>query len=104
MNFVWDKEKSEINLQKHHVSFDLAARVFLDENRVEIYDEKHSVDEDRYIVIGYVENVPLFVVYSMADDDGNEDCYRIISARKALKSEVERCYTLIACQFLELEK
>lgn len=90
MNFIWNKEKSEINLQKHHVSFELAARVFLDENRVEIYDRKHSVDEDWYIVIGYVINVPLFVVYSMVDDQ----TVRIISARKALKSEVEKYYSI----------
>lgn len=89
MNFVWNKEKSEINLQKHHFSFDLAARVFLDRNRVEIYDEKHSVDEERFITIGYVENVPVFVVYTVASDE----VYRIISARKALKSEMDCYYT-----------
>ena len=48
MDFIWDKEKSETNLRKHHVSFDLAIRVFLDGDHVEIYDQKHSVDEDRY--------------------------------------------------------
>lgn len=93
MNFVWNEEKSKTNLAKHRIRFDTAIYVFLDENHVEIYDKKHSIDEDRYIVIGYVENVPLFVVYSMVDhDDGNEDCYRIISARKALRSEVEKYY------------
>lgn len=61
--------------------------VFLDENRVEIYDEKHtSKFEDRYITIGYVENVPLLVVYTMLDDQ----TVRIISARKALRAEVEK--------------
>lgn len=88
MDFIWDKEKSETNLQKHHVSFDLAIRVFLDGDHVEIYDQKHSVDEDRYITIGYVQNVPLFVVYTVVDDE----MYRIISARKALKTEEDRVY------------
>lgn len=66
------------------LSFDTAIYVFTDPNRVEIYDQKHSVDEDRYIVIGYCEGVPLFVVYTVVE----EDCYRIISAREALKAEV----------------
>lgn len=35
-----------------------------------------------------MRNVPLFVVYNMVDDE----VYRIISARKALKAEVERYY------------
>ena len=88
MKFVWNKEKSEINLQKHHVSFDLAIRVFLDGEREEIYDEKHSVDEERFITIGYVENVPLRVVYTVVD----EQTVRIISARKALRAEVKKYY------------
>ena len=89
MNFVWNKEQFEVNLKKHHVSFDLAIYVFLDSDRVEIYDQKHSTaTEDRYITIGYMENVPLFVIYNIMD----EDCYRIISARKALKTEGEKYY------------
>jgi uncharacterized DUF497 family protein len=55
MNFVWNKEKSKTNLIKHGISFDTAIFVFTDPNRVEIYDEKHSNDEDRYIAIGYCE-------------------------------------------------
>lgn len=88
MNFVWNEEKSKTNLAKHGISFDTAIYVFLDENRVEIYDQKHSIDEERYITIGYVENVALFVVYTVVDDQ----TVRIISARKALKTEVGRVY------------
>lgn len=88
MEFIWNKEKSEANLKKHHVSFDLAARVFLDDDRVEIYDRKHSVDEERFITIGYVKNVPLFVVYTVVDDQ----TVRIISAKKTLRIEVEKYY------------
>ena len=87
MNFVWNEEKSKSNLYKHGISFDVAMYVFLDSNRVEIYDQKHSADEERFITIECVENVPLFVVYTMIDG-----VYRIISARKALKSEVMKYY------------
>ena len=49
-------------------------------NRIEKYDARHSIDEDRYNVIGMVENL-LFVVYT----ERNDDTIRIISARKATK-------------------
>jgi uncharacterized protein len=38
MEFEWDQNKAETNLRKHHVSFEDAARVFLDVNRVEAFD------------------------------------------------------------------
>lgn len=88
MKIVRDKKKSETNLKKHHVSFDLAARAFLDDDRVEIYDEKHSVVEERFITIDYVMNVPLFVVFKNVDDQ----TVGIISARKALRSEIDKNY------------
>ena len=30
LKFVWDSEKAEINLKKHKVAFEDAARIFLD--------------------------------------------------------------------------
>ena len=79
--FEWDEEKAERNLEKHGVLFETAAKVFLDENRIEIYDEAHSLDEDRYITIGLAGDV-LFVVYT-------ERCpkIRLISARLATARE-----------------
>ena len=32
LKFVWDSEKAKINKVKHGISFETAARVFLDEN------------------------------------------------------------------------
>lgn len=79
--FEWDEEKAAINLKKHGVSFEIAAKVFLDDNRIEIYDEVHSLEEDRYITIGLAGEV-LFVVYT-------ERCtnIRLISARVATAKE-----------------
>ena len=51
MLFEWDDEKARANIKKHGIDFETAARVFADENRLEIYDEEHSEDEDRYITI-----------------------------------------------------
>ena len=62
-NVEWDDKKAAINRQKHGIEFEDAALVFADENRVERYDEKHSQDEDRWQVIGMVNDV-LFVVYT----------------------------------------
>ena len=77
----WDEEKEKINITKHGLDFTTAAKVFDDITRLEYYDKLHSIDEDRYIVIGLVHKV-LFVVYTE-----REDCTRIISARKATKAE-----------------
>ena len=77
----WDDDKERINIQKHGLSFSTASRVFDDENRIEFYDEKHSTDEERYIVLGLVHKV-LFVVYT-----DRKDATRIISARLATPRE-----------------
>ena len=39
LKFVWDSDKSEINRQKHGISFETAARVFLDENSYDDFDK-----------------------------------------------------------------
>ena len=82
----WDERKNQINIQKHGISFDSAIVVFKDELRVEYYDEIHSVDEDRYIVIGYAHDI-LFVVYTMRNNKA-----RIISARLANDTEKDVYY------------
>ena len=55
--------------------------MFDDENRIEIYDYEHSIDEDRYNTIGLVHDI-LFVVYTE-----RKDRLRIISARLATAME-----------------
>ena len=77
----WDDSKNRMNIKKHGISFDSAALVFSDLNRLEFYDEWHSVIEDRYITIGVVEEV-LFVVYTYRNER-----IRLISARIATEGE-----------------
>ena len=81
MKFEWDEEKNRINRQKHGISFETAMLVFNDDNRIEIYDFKHSGDEDRYNTIGCVNDI-LFVVYTERKEN-----IRLISARLATKLE-----------------
>lgn len=52
MLFEFDEEKNHRNIEKHGISFVTAARIFFDYNRIELYDEEHSTEEDRYNTIG----------------------------------------------------
>ena len=81
LEFEWDEEKEKINVKKHGISFSTAALVFDDEDRIEIYDTIHSVQEDRFITIGSVGKI-LFVVYTNRDSS-----IRLISARLANDKE-----------------
>lgn len=83
---VWDRKKAAINKQKHGVSFEDAALVFSDENALIRYDEEHSQDEDRWQVIGMVNDV-LFVVYTERGE-----AVRLITARAATPNERREYY------------
>lgn len=83
MIFEWDEEKAETNFKKHKVRFAEAEGVFYDPLSVTIPDPDHSIDENRFIDIGTSEdNRLLIVVYAE-----RKDRIRIISARKATKTE-----------------
>ena len=79
--FEWDPDKAQSNLIKHHVSFEVAARVFLDPNRIEAFDGREDYGEDRWKTVGLVEPALLAVVYTVRGEDG--EIIRLISARKA---------------------
>ena len=81
LNFEWDDEKYQVNVKKHGIYFEDAARVFLDEFLIDDYDEEHSDNEDRIKVIGKVEKI-LVVIYTERGEVN-----RIISARLANKEE-----------------
>ena len=86
IKFVWDKRKYSANQKKHDgVSFDEAKTVFYDEFARLIHDPDHSEDEDRFILLGFSSNLRLLVVCHCYKED--ENIIRIISARKAEKSE-----------------
>ena len=78
----WDENKNQQNIRKHGISFQTAALVFADEERIEYLDKLHSQDEIRYVVLGCVHGI-LYVVYTMRDEYA-----RLISARMA--NAVER--------------
>jgi uncharacterized DUF497 family protein len=51
-DFEWNPNKAKSNIEKHKISFEDAASVFKDENAISIYDEEHSLEEDRWVTIG----------------------------------------------------
>ena len=110
MHFEYDDEKNKKNIEKHGISFKIAARIFFDYDRIEYYDEENSDFEDRYDTIGDlsagVVNIPeqqdvmignngkddvLFVVYTervrRSQNGTDVEVTRLISARYATNFE-----------------
>lgn len=85
LRFEWDPRKSVANARKHGVSFDEAQTVFADEHALLIDDPDHSEAEDRFILLGL--SAPLRVLVVVHCYREQEDLLRIISARKATKTE-----------------
>ena len=91
MKFEWDPLKNKANLLKHKVSFEEAKTVFDDRDAVTLFDETHSSDEDRFIIIGESADFrELFVCHCYRGE--HDEIVRIISARKASDSEVQTYY------------
>jgi len=95
MKFEWDRKKENINIKKHGVTFEQASYVFTDPFALNRYDEEHSEDEERWVLLGKSLNETILIVaHTFRDKDGKE-FVRIISARKATKKEEksykERC-------------
>lgn len=86
MKFVWDAQKAAINKRKHGVSFEEAQTVFQDCDALRIFDPDHSEDEDRFLLLGLSSVLRLLVVCHCYRE--NDEQIRLISARKASKSEL----------------
>lgn len=92
LKFEWDENKNRINKSKHKVSFEEAKTVFYDEEALVIDDPDHSENEERFIILGESSRANLLVVchcYRIS-----ETVIRIISARKATKTETKQYYNI----------
>ena len=87
MKFEWNTTKERINIQKHGVSFEEASYVFSDIYALSRYDDEHSDDEDRWVLLGKSLNETLLLVVHTFRDKNGVEFTRIISARKATKKE-----------------
>ena len=85
MRFEWDPEKNRKNRKKHGLSFEDATELW-DADHMEIYDEAHSDDEDRFIAVGMIRKGVVVVAFTEPEDD----LVRIMSARVATKWERQR--------------
>jgi uncharacterized protein len=86
MPFEWDDEKDKANRERHGLSFGEVVELFTSGvDFLDIYDENHSDEEDRFVAIGPIHSGVVIVVYTERQDD----VVRIISARSATKKEIQ---------------
>lgn len=85
IRFEWYPPKAATNLRKHRVSFEEARSVFYDEFAIQFFDDEHSSDEDRFLLLGLSSESRLLIVCHCERESG--EVIRIISARKATKRE-----------------
>jgi len=85
MIFEWDEAKAAANLAKHGVSFERAALVFADPDRLTMADGRHAA-ETRENTTGRVADA-LILTVTHTDRAG---VTRLISARPASRQERNR--------------
>jgi uncharacterized DUF497 family protein len=85
IRFEWDPAKAAANVKKHGVSFEEARSVFYDDFAVQFFDDDHSSDEARFLLLGMSAVSRLLLVCHCEREAGN--VIRIISARKATRRE-----------------
>jgi hypothetical protein len=83
LEFEWDPRKARENLLKHGVGFEEALTAFADPLSIEIPDPEHSLDEERFVLIGRGARGRLLVVVHTERGDR----IRLISARRATRRE-----------------
>lgn len=81
--FEWDAKKAQSNVRKHGVTFEEGSTAFGDPLSLLMRDPDHSLDEERYIVLGYSSRRRLLVVAFVERPPRT----RLISARKATPRE-----------------
>jgi uncharacterized protein len=83
LRFLWDSRKAASNQRRHGIGFQEATTVFDDSLSVTIPDPDHSVDEERFLLLGLSNRRRLLVVAHCEHGDS----VRIISARRANRRE-----------------
>ena len=85
LRFEWDARKSAANRLKHRVAFEEARTAFLDEDAMLIPDPEHSMDEDRFVLLGRSVRLRTLIVCHCYRR--HDEVIRIISARRANRAE-----------------
>jgi uncharacterized protein len=84
LEFEWDEDKNQKNIDKHGISFEDAQAVFFDEHQQVEIDNRKNYSETRETTIGKSKDGQLILVVVHTD---RTNVIRIISARKASKKE-----------------
>lgn len=88
--FEWDEQKVEINLRKHGIRFEDAARVFDDPLAVTDQDRIEN-GEQRWQTVGMADGyLLLLVAHTVRFEDEGIEVVRIISARRVDRAERRR--------------
>ena len=87
-SFEWDENKNRINLEKHGITFEEASTVFFDDRAILFDDPEHSIDEDRFLLLGMSETAKVCIVCHCYRE--SDTVIRIISARQATRKEEQR--------------
>jgi uncharacterized DUF497 family protein len=96
--FTWNRHKNDLNVKKHHISFEVASLVFDDPFLYETWDAENSSSEDRFIVTGSVTGIVNAMLVTVSVTYRGADLIRIISARAADPAERKEYYEkIIAC-------
>lgn len=82
MEFEYDPDKSAANFAKHRIDFEAAQALWKDTGRAEVRSARHF--EERWLLIGKMEDRFWTAVYTMRDD-----VIRIISVRRSRENEVK---------------
>lgn len=78
--------------KKHNVSFAEAATTFSDPHAIEFLDENHSEIEERWVLVGLFSKTRVLIVVFVEREEG---LIRILSARKAVRSEADQYFARI---------
>ena len=90
IRFTWREDKDRSNRGKHGLSFETAARVFLDPLHLSVQDRIED-GERRWQTLGQVDGMVVLLVAHTVTEEGSADepveVIHIISARRATRRE-----------------
>lgn len=84
LQIIWNPEEAHAIVMKHSVSFE-DANSFFHEFTVAFYDDEHSSNEDRFLLLGLSVSARLLLACHCYRE--SDAVIRIISARKAARAE-----------------
>ena len=87
MRWIWDEDKSRLNMRKHGLGFETAQLVF--DDPLMLHRPHSGVGEERWHTIGRIGDVVVIVAHTWPETELGTglEVARIISARKATSHE-----------------